>query len=112
MEIEWAKALFYPLRKEMTNLKDRIFAANLASNVANFSLSILIGFWYTPYLIGRLGISDFGFIPLSMTVVSYMSIFTLSINSSVSRFMTVAMIRNDANPCDSVNARYQHACFQ
>ena len=81
----------------MTNLKDRIFAANLASNVANFSLSILIGFWYTPYLIGRLGISDFGFIPLSMTVVSYMSIFTLSINSSVSRFMTVAMIRNDAN---------------
>jgi len=80
---------------DAANSKHRRFAANLVSNLANFGLSVLIGFWFTPYLIKHLGLTGFGLIPLAMTVVSYMSIFTLSMNSSVSRYLTVALARND-----------------
>jgi len=79
------------------NSKHRRFAANLSSNLANFGLSVLIGFWFTPYLIKHLGLASFGLIPLATTVVSYMSIFTLSLNSSVSRYLTVALTRKDTN---------------
>lgn len=54
-----------------------------------------MGFWFTPYLIRHLGLANFGLIPLATSVVSYMSIFTLSMNSSVSRFLTVALTRKD-----------------
>jgi membrane protein EpsK len=76
--------------------KHRRFAANLTSNLANFSLNILVGFWFTPYLIKHLGVANYGLIPLATAVVSYMSIFTLSMNSSVSRFLTVALNRQDS----------------
>ena len=82
-------------RAKDSTSKHRRFAANLTSNLANFSLNILIGFWFTPYLIRNLGIAKYGLIPLATVVVSYMSIFTLSINSSVSRFLTVALNRKD-----------------
>ena len=83
-------------RAKDSTSKHRRFAANLTSNLANFSLNILIGFWFTPYLIRHLGIANYGLIPLATVVVSYMSIFTLSINSSVSRFLTVALNREDS----------------
>jgi O-antigen/teichoic acid export membrane protein len=81
------------VRAKDSTSKHRRFAANLTSNLANFSLNILIGFWFTPYLIRHLGLANYGLIPLATVVVSYMSIFTLSINSSVSRFLTVALNR-------------------
>lgn len=71
------------------------FAINLASNIANFGFSILVGLWLTPYLIRHLGIAAYGLVPLAFTVTSYMSLFTLALNSAVGRFITIASDRQD-----------------
>lgn len=71
------------------------FAINLASNFANFGLSILVGLWLTPYLIRHLGVAAYGLVPLAVTVTSYMGLFTMTLNSAVGRFMTMAVDRQD-----------------
>lgn len=71
------------------------FVINLASNFANFSLSILVGLWLTPYLIRHLGVAAYGLVPLAVTVTSYMGLFTTALNSAVGRFMTMSVDRQD-----------------
>ncbi|MDH5561926.1 MAG: hypothetical protein OEY59_13835, partial [Deltaproteobacteria bacterium] len=44
---------------------------NILFNGISFIFSVLIGFWYTPFLLSRLGSELFGFIPLANSVTSY-----------------------------------------
>ncbi len=71
------------------------FALNLGSNLANFGLSILVGIWFTPYLIRHLGVAAYGLVPLAVTVTSYMGLFTTALNAAVGRFITLSLDRND-----------------
>ena len=71
------------------------FVINLAANAANFSVNILVGLWWVPYLIRHLGVAGYGLIPLAMTVGVYIDFFTIALNSSVGRFMTLSLDRGD-----------------
>jgi membrane protein EpsK len=46
-------------------------------------------------LIKHLGVAAYGLVPLAITVTSYMGLFTIALNASVGRFMTMALDRQD-----------------
>jgi membrane protein EpsK len=83
------------------------FAVNLGSNLANFGLSILVGLWFTPYLIRHLGVAAYGLIPLAVTVTSYMGLFTAALNAAVGRFITLCLDQNDYAEAN----RFFNTCF-
>ncbi len=62
---------------------------NLILNVVNFGISIVIGFWMTPYFIQNLGVAAYGLIPLALSLTSSVSILIMSFNESVARFLTI-----------------------
>ncbi|HEX4644491.1 MAG TPA: hypothetical protein VH598_02670 [Verrucomicrobiae bacterium] len=71
------------------------FAVNLASNVGQLGLSIIVGAWYVPFLVRKLGPAAYGLIPLASTITSYMALITLGLNSAVGRSLTIALEQGD-----------------
>lgn len=82
------------------------FPINVLSNVAWLVLNVITGIWYTPYLIGRLGVAAYGLVPLASSVTSYMTIVTQGFNSAVSRFLTIDLAKGDA---DAANRTFNTA---
>lgn len=75
---------------------------NMATNLLSFGLSVMIGVWFTPYLIRHLGLEAYGLIPLVMTITSYLGLATLTLNGAVGRFMTIALERKDAKEANEI----------
>src|SRR5262249_24646763 len=71
------------------------FALNLVSNVAQLVLTMIVGAWYVPFLVRRLGPAAYGLIPLASSITSYMALITLALNSAVSRYLTIAIEQQD-----------------
>lgn len=78
------------------------FLTNLASNLGTFGLSIIVGFWYTPYMIRNLGIANYGMIPLVTSLVSYLTLATVGFDSAVSRYLTIALARNNREEANRI----------
>lgn len=78
------------------------FPVNLAANLANFGISIVVGFWFTPYIIRHLGVAAYGLVPLATTVTSYMSLFTIALSAAVGRNITIALDRQDNNEANRI----------
>ncbi len=74
----------------------RRFPINVLSNVTWLVLNAIVGTWYTPFLIGHLGVGVFGLIPLAGSVTNCMAILTEGLNSAVGRFLTIDLARDDA----------------
>ncbi|KAF1079002.1 oligosaccharide flippase family protein [Methanogenium sp. MK-MG] len=68
---------------------------NLAANIGYFLVNIVIGLLLVPYFIDTLGVAAYGLIPLATSVTGYVAIFIHSLNTSVSRFLTVDLRRED-----------------
>jgi O-antigen/teichoic acid export membrane protein len=71
------------------------FALNMASNIGNFGLTLVVGAWYVPFLVRKLGPAAYGLIPLASSITSYMSLITLGLNSAVGRYLTIALEHED-----------------
>lgn len=67
----------------------RRFSINVMSNVSVYMVNLVIGLWFTPYLIRNLGVAAYGLIPLATSITSYLTLITLSINGAVGRFLTI-----------------------
>jgi len=67
------------------------FTSNVLANVAQFGLNIVLGLWFTPYLVRRLGPAAYGFVPLAVQMTDYLRIATLGLNAAVARFLTIAL---------------------
>ncbi len=68
---------------------------NLLFNIAYFLVCVAIGILLVPYFISTLGIAAYGLIPLATSVTGYIAIIVQSLNSSVSRFLTIDLQKND-----------------
>lgn len=68
---------------------------NLAANVAYFLVNIVIGVLLVPYFINTLGVAAYGIIPLATSITGYVAIVVQSLNSAVSRFLTIDLQRGD-----------------
>ena len=84
------------------------FLTNLISNAALFGFNILIGLWYTPYLIHHLGAAGYGIIPLVTQIVAYMAVITLGLNAAVGRFITICLEREEE---ESANRYFNTSLF-
>ena len=71
-----------------TNLKSQA-KKNIIFNIITFLITVIIGVWLPPYLISKLGVGTYGLVPISMSIISYMLIFTVSINGTISRFLAL-----------------------
>ena len=60
---------------------------NLYTNIANLVVNIVVGIYYTPYLVNQLGLAAYGIIPLTLIVNQYISVLTGSLTSALSRFI-------------------------
>ncbi|QYZ80454.1 polysaccharide biosynthesis protein [Methanofollis formosanus] len=83
----------------MENSPEKGFAAqlpkNLAANIAYFLANVVIGVLLVPYFINTLGVAAYGLIPLATSVTGYVAIVVQSLNTAVSRFLTVDLQRED-----------------
>jgi O-antigen/teichoic acid export membrane protein len=68
---------------------------NLLANLSYFTLSVLVNLFLVPYFIGTLGVSSYGLIPLATSLTNYVNLVTQSLNSSVSRYLTIDLQRQD-----------------
>jgi O-antigen/teichoic acid export membrane protein len=71
------------------------FLVNVSSNIAFMVVRTVASLWFTPYLIGHLGIAVYGMVPLVNSVTAYMQILTSSLNSAVTRFLTIDLEQGD-----------------
>lgn len=70
-------------------------AVNLVSNVGILVVNTAVGLLFTPYLVRLLGPASYGMVPLANTLVLYLGLVLIGINTAVSRFVTFAVERGD-----------------
>jgi membrane protein EpsK len=80
--------------KERGNVQHN-FVVNVISNLAYISSQIIVTLWLTTYLIDYVGMAAFGIISLANSIVSYMTIFTTAIFSTISRFLAIEIEQKD-----------------
>ena len=68
---------------------------NIASNLFILVINILIGFWYTPFLVNSLGVEIYGLVPLAATVSNVLGILPFAFNTSAKRNFTLAVQGED-----------------
>ena len=71
------------------------FVLNLVSNVGKLGLTIVVGAWYVPFLVRRLGPAAYGMIPLASMITSYMALITFGLDAAMSRSLTISLERRD-----------------
>jgi O-antigen/teichoic acid export membrane protein len=81
---------------------------NLAANIAYFLVNIIIGIILVPYFVSTLGVAAYGIIPLATSITGYVGIIVQSLNSAVSRFLTVDLQRGDLS---AANKTFNTALF-
>lgn len=72
-------------------------AINMIANVINLCASLLISFFLTPIIVGKLGTETYGFVTLANNFVNYISLITIALNSVSSRFITIKIHQKDYN---------------
>ena len=75
---------------------------NMLSNLTWFVLNIIVGLWYTPYLISNLGVAVYGLIPLASSLTNYLSLITDGFNSAVSRFLQIELAKDDTQAANRI----------
>lgn len=64
---------------------------NLIANALYFILNVIIGLFLVPYFIDSLGVASYAIIPLATSLTSYVNLVVQSLNTSVSRYMTIEL---------------------
>lgn len=67
----------------------------MLSNVAYFAISIIVGLGLVPYFVDTLGLAAYGLIPLATSITGYVTLIIDSLNTSISRFLTIDLQRSD-----------------
>ena len=66
-------------------------AVNYLSSGVAFTVSLAIGFWFTPYLVNSIGPAHYGLVILSATLISYAAPLAQSLATTFSRAFSVAI---------------------
>jgi O-antigen/teichoic acid export membrane protein len=64
---------------------------NLLTNIGSLVANVLIGLFYTPYLVRTLGMVAYGIVPLALIINQYISVITGSLTGSLTRFYSIAL---------------------
>ena len=69
--------------------KNRRIAINIVAQIVSFVINLGVSFVLTPYITAKLGKNVYGFVGLAYQVTSYISVFTVALNSMVSMFTSI-----------------------
>lgn len=61
----------------------------------SFAINIGLTFVLTPYIVGKVGSEQYGFVALAYNMVNYVAIFTSALNSMASRYISIAINSNN-----------------
>lgn len=75
---------------------------NLYTNIISLFINVIVGLYYTPYLIKELGLAAYGIVPLTMIINQYINVLTSSLTGSLARFYTIKLQQNDFQKASSV----------
>ncbi|MBS1262055.1 MAG: putative membrane protein EpsK [Calditrichaeota bacterium] len=75
--------------------RGRQMLRNLITNLITIFLQMVLGMMLTRYLIHTLGPAEYGVVPLSFQVVAFFTLITMSVNSSVGRYLTIEITQDD-----------------
>lgn len=73
--------------------KGKQLTINLATAIISYGLSLLVGFFLSPFVIEHIGVEANGFIALANNLVGYASLLTIALNSMASRYITIEIER-------------------
>lgn len=88
-------------RKSLLNLneKQETFSKqipkNLLANILYFMLNVLIGLFLVPFFIDSLGVASYALIPLATSMTGYVNLVVQSLNTSVSRYLTIDLQKQE-----------------
>ena len=68
---------------------------NLYSNILALLANILVGIYYTPYLVNSLGLAAYGVLPLALIINQYIGVATQTLTHAYTRFYSVALQKGD-----------------
>jgi len=68
---------------------------NLLANILYFILNVIIGLFLVPYFIGSLGVASYALVPLATSITSYVNLVVQSLNTSVSRYLTIDLQKQE-----------------
>ena len=63
---------------------------NFISGIIQFVTSLIISFFFTPYIVSSVGEEGYGFYSIACTCISYFTVLATAMNSMASRFITIA----------------------
>lgn len=75
--------------------KNKQMAINMLASLIAFMVGLGIRFFLTPYIVSTLGSEAYGFIGLSLNILSYTSLITIALNSMAGRFVTIRYVEKD-----------------
>lgn len=68
---------------------------NLYTNILALIANVLIGIYYTPFLVKSLGLAAYGVLPLALIINQYIGVATQTLTHSYTRFYSVAIQKGD-----------------
>lgn len=68
---------------------------NLVGNILYFAVNLIIGLLIVPFFVSTLDVAVYGLIVLATSLNGYVGLFTQSLNTAVSRYLTIDLQRED-----------------
>lgn len=68
---------------------------DVALNLASYAASLFAMLLYSPYLVSRLGVAAYGFVPMTINAVQYLGVLTGSLQLSAGRSLSAALQDED-----------------
>ena len=68
---------------------------NLYTNILALLANVLVGIYYTPYLLNTLGLIAYGILPLALIINQYISVVTQTLTHAYTRFYSVSLQKED-----------------
>lgn len=81
---------------------------NLLANVLYFILNVTIGLFLVPFFIDSLGVASYALIPLATSLTGYVNLVVQSLNTSVSRYLTIDLQKREF---EKANITFNTAIF-
>ena len=75
--------------------KNKQLIINMTASFVAFIVGLGVRFLLTPYIVESLGAEAYGFIGLSMNILSYTSLITIALNSMSGRFITISYVEKN-----------------
>jgi membrane protein EpsK len=88
--------------RRSVDLSRRQLAKNVGGNLVAFGFGTISAFFLTPYWIRSFGVAGYGLVPLIANLVTYFTLISFLINSSISRFLTIAIAQKDFRKAEQI----------